>query len=130
MDSFSDSHNPDLDFMTIVNDKEVLWHPKLGTLTVQGQWIKYPEGEPFFDLLKDKIHNQLTTNKINWLKIYISKRAEGEIIGECLFNNIPWEVASNEIFNYAKTWKMTDEFHGLKQFIMFRRCDGYDEVNG
>ena len=129
MDSFSDSHNPNLDFMTIVNGKEVLWHPKLGTLTVQGQWIKCPEGEPFFDLLKNKIPNQLTNNKINWLKIYISKRADGEIIGECLFNNAPWETASNEIFNYAKTWEMPGEFKGLKQFIVLRRCDAYDETD-
>jgi len=123
MDSFSDSHDPDLDFITIVNGKEVLWHPKLGALNAQGQWNEYPEGEPLYDLLKNEIPNQLTTDKINWLKIYISKRADSEIIGECLFNNAPWDAASNEIFNYAKTWEMPDEFKGLKQFIVFRRCD-------
>lgn len=129
MNSFTDSHDPDLDFITKVNGKEVLWHPKLGTLNAQGKWNKYPEGEPLYGLLKNEIPNQLTTNKINWLKIYISKRADGEIIGECLFNNAPWEVASNKIFCYAKTWEMPGEFKGLKQFIMFRRCDAYDETD-
>jgi hypothetical protein len=129
IDSFSDTRNPDLDFMTVVNGSEVLWHPKLGTLMAQGQWDEYPKDELFSDLLKDQIPNQLTTDKINWLKIYISKRADGEIIGECLFNNAPWEAASNEIFDYAKTWDMPGEFKGLKQFIMLRRCDKYDEAN-
>jgi hypothetical protein len=128
MNSGSDSHDPDIDFISIVNGKEVLWHPTLGTLHSQGQWNKYPEGEPLYDLLKYQIHNQLTTNKINWLKIYISKRADGEIIGECLFNNKPWEVASNLIIDYAKT-EMSGEFKCLKQFIVFRRCDKYDHVN-
>jgi hypothetical protein len=126
MDSFTDSHDPDLDFITIVNGKEILWHPKLGTLNAQGQWNEYPEGEPLYDLLKSEIPNKLTTNKINWLRIYISKRVGGEIIGECLFNNAPWEAASNEIFDYAKTWEIPGEFKGLKQFIVFRRCDAYD----
>ncbi|WP_183565958.1 DUF6348 family protein [Mucilaginibacter sp. SP1R1] len=126
IESFSDRHNPNLDFTTTVNGKVVLWHPKLGSLCTQGQWNENPPDELFFDLLKDKIPDQLTSNKINWLKIYISKRANGEIIGECLFNNDPWEAASNEIFNYAKTWEMRGEFHGLKQFIMFRRCDASD----
>lgn len=129
MNSFSDSHDPNLDFKTIVNGKKVLWHPKLGTLNAQGQWNEYPEGEPLYDLLKNEIPNQLTTNKINWLKIYISKRADGEIIRECLFNNAPWDAVSNEIFNYAKTWEMPGEFKGLKQFIIFRRCDAYDETD-
>jgi hypothetical protein len=114
--------------MAIINGKEVLWHPNLGSLHTQGQWNKYPQDKLFFDLLKDKIPEQLTSNKINWLKIYISKRVGGEIIGECLFNNVLWEAASNEIFNYAERWEMPGEFHGLKQFIMFRQCDAYDEL--
>jgi hypothetical protein len=129
IDGFSDRHNPDLDFITIVNEKEILWHPKLGALNAQGQWDEYPEGEPLYDLLKNEIPNRLTTNKINWLKIYISKNANAELIGECLFNNAPWEAALDKIFNYAKTWEMPGEFKALKQFIVFRRCDKYDEAN-
>jgi hypothetical protein len=127
MDSFTDTHCPELDFLEINNGREVLWHPKLGNLVMQGQWMEQPQGEPFFELLKHDIPGQLTTNKINWLKIYISKRADGEIIGECNFNNQPWEAATNKIYNYAAGWDMPGEFKGLKQFIMFRRCDAYDE---
>lgn len=127
IDSFSDSHNPDLDFSTIINEKEVLWHPKLGNLTLQGQWNDQPENEPFFEIIKDKLKDKLTLNKINWLKLYISKRADGTIIGECLFNNEPWEEGLSDITDYAKSWKLKSDFQGLKQFIMFRKCDVYDE---
>ncbi len=127
IDSFSDSHNPVLDFTTIRSNKEVLWHPKLGSLNLQGQWKEHPQGEPFFEILKDKIKEKITSNKINWLKIYISKRSDGTIIGECKFNNEPWEDGLTEVIKYAESWNVNGDFYGLKQFIMFRRCDAFDK---
>lgn len=118
----SDTHDPELDFMA----SEVLWHPKLGCFIALGQWKEYPSEDSFFNLLKTKIPSQLTADKINWLKIYIYKNADGELIGECLFNNIHWQEGFTEICYYAKSWEMPGEFHGLKQFIIFRRCDLYD----
>ncbi|WP_445432217.1 DUF6348 family protein [Chryseobacterium indoltheticum] len=127
IDSFTDSHSPDLDFIAIMNDKEVLWHPKLGNLTFQGQWNEHPQNETFFEIIKDKLSNKLTSNKINWLKLYISKRSDGAIIGECLFNNEHWEDGLNDITEYAESWKINGDFQGLKQFIVFRKCDIDDE---
>jgi hypothetical protein len=129
MDSFADTHRPEFDFLAVSNGREALWHPKLGELIMQGQWVEQPQGEPFFELLKGEIPGQLNPQTINWLKVYISKRADGEIIGECIFNNQPWEAAANKIYNYAEGWHMPGEFKGLKQFILFRRCDAYDETN-
>ncbi|MEZ4800265.1 MAG: DUF6348 family protein [Flavobacteriales bacterium] len=127
IDSFSDSHNPDLDLSIIMNGKEVLWHPKLGNLTLQGQWSDHPENELFFEIIKGKLKDKLTSNKLNWLKLYISKRADGTIIGECLFNNEPWQEGLADITEYAKSWKLKSDFQGLKQFIVFRKCDAHDE---
>lgn len=126
MDSLSDSHNPELDFSTRINDKEVLWHPQLGNLTLQGRWDEHPSNEPFFEIIRNKIQDKLTSNKINWLKLYVSKQADGTIIGECNFNNEPWEEGLKDITTYATTWEMKSKFKGLKQFIIFRRCDAYD----
>jgi len=123
---FSDGHNPDLDFTTIVNNKEVLWHPKLGDLMIQGEWGQHPEGEPFFNALKEGISGKLTSNKFNWIKAYILKRKDGTIVGECLFNNMPWPEGLQMIGDYAHTWQLNGEFRGLKQFMVFRRCDAYD----
>lgn len=125
IDSFTESHYPDLDFFTN-NNREILWHPKLGDLTLQGHWNSYPEGESLFDLLKEKVKNKLGNQKFNWLKIYISKMDESEITGECLFNNEPWEEGLEILYHYAKNWKIEGNFLGQKQFIMFRRCDEYD----
>lgn len=127
IDSFSDSHNPRLDLYIIMNGKQVLWHPKLGNLTLQGQWNDQPENEPFFEIIKDKLKDKMTSNKLNWLKLYISKCADGTIRGECLFNNEPWEEGLADITEYAKSWKLKSDFQGLKQFIVFRKCDAYDE---
>lgn len=127
IDSFSDSQNPDLDLSIIMNEKEVLWHPKLGNLAFQGKWDDHPQNEPFFEIIKDKLKYKMTSNKFNWLKIYILKRADGTIMGECLFNNEPWEEGLADITEYAKSWRLKSDFQGLKQFIMFRKCDAYDE---
>lgn len=127
IDSFADSHNPELDFMVNTDGKDALWHPKLGNLLLQGKWNEQPENEPLFDLLKDLVPGKLTSNKINWLKIYLSKQAGKEIIGECMFNNQPWDEGLNRVSGYASSWKMEGDFKGIKQFIMFRRCDKYDE---
>ena len=127
IDSFSDSHNPALDFYTTTADhKEILWHPKLGNINFQGKWQSYPDGEPIFDLLKDAVKQKLTSNKINWVKVYISKRANGNIIGECTFNNEPWDDGYTIVAGYAHRWAEKGEFHGLKQFMLFRRCDAFD----
>lgn len=128
MDGFSDSHNPDIDFTATTEDKEVLWHPKLGALSMQGQWETHPENEPVFELLRNEIPAQLTSNKIQWLKIYLLKTANGEIVVECLFNNQPWDIATNMLYQYVQGWDMPDDFNGLKQFIVFRRCDAYDSL--
>jgi hypothetical protein len=126
IDGFSDTHDQEVDLMVNTNERKILWHPKLGDLLVQGQWDELPDGKLLFEILKDKVKPMLTDNKFNWLKIYISKRADGTIIGECLFNNQLWNDGLNDITKYAESWTVKGEFMALKQFIMFRKCDLYD----
>ncbi|WP_121809261.1 DUF6348 family protein [Mucilaginibacter kameinonensis] len=128
MAGFSDTHDPDVDLLITTNNREVLWHPKLGDLMVQGQWEEMPDGKCLFEILREKIKPLLTNNKFNWLKIYISKNADGAIIGECVFNNQLWNDALDDITQLAEAWIMKGEFKALKQFIMFRRCDAYDNI--
>jgi hypothetical protein len=127
MDSFTESHNPDFDFMVNTNGKDVLWHPKFGSLLLQGKWAEQPVGEPLFELLQKQTPVKLTSNKINWLKIYLFRQKNEAIIGECTFNNQPWEEGLALVSEYANSWNIEGDFKGIKQFIMFRRCDKYDE---
>jgi hypothetical protein len=127
MDSFTESHDPRFDFMVNTDGSDVLWHPKLGSLVLQGKWSGQPQNEPLFELLRNLVPGKLTSNKINWVKIYLSKQPGQEIIGECVFNNQPWEEGLNRVAQYANSWQIEGDFKGIKQFIMFRRCDQYDE---
>ena len=126
INSLSCIHNTNYDFHASVDGKEMLWHSVLGNLKLQGQWDDYPEFDVFFEMIKDKLKTKMTSNKLNWLKIYIAKQADGTVMGECLFNNEPWAEGLNDIAEYAKTWNK-EVFLGLKQFIMFRKCDAFDE---
>lgn len=126
MDGFSDSHDSNLDFSSTFGGKDVLWHPKLGNAGFQGQWNEYPKKEYLFELLREKIKAILTPNKFNWLKVYVSKQPDGTVIGECLFNNETWNEGQIDVTEYARSWQINGGFRGMKQFIMFRKCDAHD----
>lgn len=126
IDSFSDSHQPELDFLSVIEGREILWHPKLGDLTFQGQWKNAAEKETLFNLIKENLGGKLQDKKLNWLKIYIAKQANGSISGECLLNNEPWKEGYGKLHEYAEKWESADGFLAQKQFVMFRRCDSYD----
>ncbi|WP_310587011.1 DUF6348 family protein [Emticicia sp. TH156] len=109
--SLSNRHNPEFNFSVIADEgKEVLWHTTLGNVRLQGEWIDQNQNESFFEIVKDKIKNRLSSDKINWLKVYVSKRADGTIIGECLLNNIPWEEVWADLKKYAESWEMKSDF--------------------
>lgn len=127
IDSFSESHNPAFDFMVNTNGSDVLWHPKMGRLLSQGKWSEEPQNEPLFESIKHLIPGKLTSNKINWLKIYLSKQKNEIVIGECTFNNQLWDEGLSQLSEYANSWEIEGNFKGIKQFMMFRRCDKYDE---
>lgn len=125
IDSFSDSHYLELDF---TDHNNILWHPKLGSLSVQGQWenIADNDNEPIFDILKERFKYIMADQKINWLKIYVSRFENNKIIAECLLNNQHWSEGFEDMVEYVKTWGQSGTFLGQKQFIMFRRCDAFD----
>lgn len=123
-DSFLDGHDPEVDF----NDHTgILWHPRPGALSLQGQWAEEPQGEPIFDLLKNKLAAIIPNKKLNWLKVYVARYQDDEIIAECLLNNEVWEDGLREVYRYVAGWPQRGVFLGQKQFMMFRRCDAFDE---
>ena len=127
IESFSENHIPEIDFTTKINDNKVLWHPNFGELMFQGEWKEFTDGEPLYDILKEKVKYKLSNQKFNWLKLYISKNSSDEIIGECIFNNEPWEEGLSIISEYAKNWdQKVDYFLAQKQFVIFKRCDKFD----
>jgi hypothetical protein len=123
MEGLSDKHDVRLDFTTTAAGETQLWHPCLGSTILQGKWITEPSNEAMYDLIKDKVKDKLTGNPFNWLKLYISKRDDGTIIGECSWNNEPWPDGLTELTHFAQTWEVDGAFYGMKQFIVFRKCN-------
>lgn len=126
IDSFSDTHMPEFDFQSTVDGKELLWHPKLSQNEFQGNWQQSNTETDLYDVIQEQVKSLLPNNKLNWLKLYISRQPDGSISGECLLNNKVWIEGYYLLEAYARTWKDSGEFLGQKQFIMFRRCDSYD----
>ncbi|MBO0358704.1 hypothetical protein J0X19_12165 [Hymenobacter sp. BT186] len=116
-------HIPDLDIVSATN--EVLWHPIVSELQLQGAWarqIDQTDDRHFLTLLKPFLLQHLTPQPIHWLKVYASKLPDGEFIGECLLNNEPWPEGLALIQDNTEAWPTGGDFAGQKQFIIFRRC--------
>jgi hypothetical protein len=80
-------------------------------------------------LLKEKIIKKLQSKKINWIKIYASKNNSDEFIGEFIINGEYWDEGLEALKNYALSWQSgNNAFLAIKQFILFRVCDKYDDV--
>lgn len=128
LSSLNGEHHPEHNLQTNTGGKEIPWHLTLGDLMVQGQWSHVPPEDYLYLSLKAKIHAQLTESTFNWVKLYISKMANGEITGECRINNKVWEEGTKALAEIAKTWVLHGRFQGLKQFMVFRRVD--EETEG
>ncbi|MBV8251289.1 MAG: hypothetical protein JO154_01680 [Chitinophaga sp.] len=123
MDGFNDTHDPDLDF----NDRDgILWHPKEGQIGLQGNWEEEPETASMREILNIFLKSIIPNQKFNWLKIYAAKDGQGNITHECNLNNQPWEAGAKVVADFAADWKNPNIFCGLKQFIVYRRCDAFD----
>ncbi|MGL5277005.1 DUF6348 family protein [Myroides sp.] len=124
-ESLTDTHSPEYDFMS----DSVLWHPTLSDLRIQGEYNQEVKGDELYLLLVDKLETVLNSNqKFHWLKMYISKQKSGEIIGDCLLDNEPWDNGLEILSDYISKYKVLSEFIGIKQFVVFRRCDKYDNT--
>ena len=122
-ESLTDTHSPEYDFIS----DEVLWHPALSDLRVQGSFNRELSGDELYLLLVSKLESMLSRDqKFHWLKMYISKQQSGEIIGDCLLDNEPWDEGLDILADYISTFPVESTFIGIKQFVVFRRCDKYD----
>lgn len=122
MESLSDKHYDNLDLTITTAEGTTVWHTYLGTAILQGHWTSQPGYETMYDLIREKVKDKLTETPFNWLKLYISKSDEGNIIGECAWNNEPWPEGLAALQQYAQTWEVSGAFYSLKQFVVIKKC--------
>lgn len=122
MESLSDKHYNDLDFTVTTANGNTVWHTYLGTPILQGNWTTRPSYEAMYDLVKDQVQDKVRDSPFNWLKLYISKNDEGNIIGECAWNNEPWPEGLAALHQYAQTWGVQGAFYAMKQFVVIKKC--------
>ncbi|WP_430410933.1 DUF6348 family protein [Kordia sp.] len=125
-ESFKETHDEALDFSTLRDGKEILWHPNMSENAFQGTWEETKRDTSLFDLIKNNLKNAPLDHKFNALKLYIGRQPTGEISIECSLNSEQWEEGFLVLEAYAKSWKDIGEFKGQKQFIMLRSCDKFD----
>lgn len=122
--SFDESHNPQIDFETEWNGNIRIWHPKVGPIQAQGKFdITKADENKIFNILKDDIKARIGDMRFYWIKVYVSRQPNGKIISQCTFNNEPFYEANEKIENYAQSWDSYNEFKGEKQYIVIRQCD-------
>ncbi len=129
VEALSDRHDESIDFKSTNGGREVLWHPHPGPLAMQGKWGETVAGDAhvLLNLLWPLLPSVLTPDqKINTLKIYLSISQGEQPIIEAVLNNKLWEEANTLLQDHMRSWPLEREFLGVKQFMVFRRCDAYD----
>lgn len=121
--SFDDRHNPEVDFETEWNGNIRLWHPKIGPLQLQGKSIIKEDENKIFNLIKEDIRARVGNLQFYWVKVYVAKQVDGEIIAQCFINNEPFLAADKKLYEYAQSWNTNNQFNGKKQYIIIRQCD-------
>jgi len=123
-EAFHESHIPDLDFETEWNGESRLWHPKIGPLQVQGDCnLALVDENKILNILKEDIKVSIGDNRFYWIKVYVSRQADGEIITECTLNNETFYKAESKMREYAEGFDNSNSFRGEKQYIIIRQCD-------
>ncbi len=126
IDGIDLKHTPEMDFDIIIGDKNTHWHPIIGNIQLQGELSKTQDStiyEKTYSFIKPLLMSKLkrSNQDFHWLRYYISKMPNGEIIGDCYYDNKPYDEGLEVLKKLALTWGTT-EFAGQKQFIMLRHC--------
>ena len=105
----------------LLDHNNTTWYVTLGNVALQGKWNTPPAQTFLFEQLQSLLPSQMQDQPVNWLKLYVSKSAEGSIMAECVFNNNEWKEGLAVLTHYAENWYINGNFHGLKQFMVFRK---------
>ncbi len=69
----------------------------------------------------EKIKARFGNKKIYWIKVYVGRFSNGEIISKCRINGIYNTEISEEISEYIKTWKGNRDIYSLKQYFVIKQ---------
>ena len=126
IDGIDLKHSPEIDFDVISGNEKTHWHPLIGDIQLQGELSKRHDStvyEKTYSFIKPLLTSKLKESNLDfhWFRYYISKMQNGEIIGDCYYDNEPYEEGLKVLKKFASTWGTTG-FAGQKQFIMLRHC--------
>lgn len=126
VDAIDLKHLPEMDFDVIDGNDKTHWHPLIGDIQLQGELSKKQDStvsEKTYSFIKPLLTSKLkkSNQDFHWFRYYISKMPNGEIIGDCYYDNEPYEEGLEALKRSALMWHTT-EFAGQKQFIMLRHC--------
>jgi hypothetical protein len=121
LEAMSGTQEPKLDDMSQADGCS--WQPVVGPLQVQGAWTGVPDLDPqhllaLFTPLLQRLHFH---RPFHWLRLYLSRQPNGEVIVECLLDNEPWEAGSTLLQAEVATWPHAGQFAGQKQLLLFRQ---------
>lgn len=125
-ESVQDTHETTHTFDTSVNGENVRMQIFASDNVYQGNWDESSKKKSLLSALEEGLKIAPLDQKINSLKVYLSKQENGQFSVECTLNNEQWETGFDLLKKYAATWGKDGGFRGQKQFIMFRRCDEFD----
>jgi hypothetical protein len=118
--------DPEEDLSIDMEDEEVRFHISKGALQYQGSWNDFQRPDDLLTLLMPEIPNRMEPGDFNWVKAYVARHPDGQVIGDCFWNNQFWPEGFDLLARHMQSLPANDAFVGLKQFILFRRHEEKD----
>lgn len=110
----------DKNFETFFLDKRKSWQLFEGF--VQG--IRNEDEKRYIQIwsvIEEKIKERLGNRRIYWIKVYVGKFSNGEIISKCRINGVYNNDISEAISEYIKTWNSNKDIFSIKQYFIIKQ---------
>lgn len=123
-----DFNVPRFDLLTknLDTGEEFAFKMFLGELQATGEFMELKDSLEE-TILVQKLLNEISAvaieKKLFWIKIYISKLNDNQIMGDCLLNNQNWLEGLNVLYWFAEELKYVKSYAALKQFIIIKPCE-------
>lgn len=129
IDALKDNHSSILDIETNKRSIARTWHSYIGALQSQGFASASGLGNNlYFNLLKDQIAKRLNNLRYYWIKILVTRQANGAARYQCLLNNKPFLEAERILDEYVQGLPADNSIMLEMQYIIIRQSDeSYNE---
>lgn len=116
------TNKPDECFETNFFGSKKLWSLYISNSQGKG-YEKEKDDVDVWGAIGDKIKTRLGNKRVYFIKVYVSKHSNGEVISECYINEFYNYDISHMLLKCAENWKVKGNIFSYKQYFLIKQDD-------